>query len=353
MRKLVAIIGIIMMVLSCNEKQKDTSVLKTNETSSKQKKRDLDELKYVLNDSFPLGDVRRYGVFPNKGIPNHPVTDKNVIQTAIDISEKLGIELYFPKGYYREGLIIKGKENVKIKFDEAEFSGPIYIIEDENKKGSKNIEFRGKVVTYTKFFTSYSSGIKIEKVHVKSNDTLSNYKKRSSGAEIYRGTEDLIIKELIIDDLGSGDEEFLTASAALQIHGWGANPKDIQINSVHIKSSDKHGAYITGDDIFIDELKIDAFGVGQQKYMTRMQDAAEGEEKQITGLWLNKCNNSILGDVFINTEKSKGKYALWLDSGGEINKPTAVEYVKLIGGDQKLPIYAEEDTNIVVKSVEK
>ncbi len=310
-----------------------------------------EELKYVINDSFPVGDVRRYGIAVDGGNPIHPLTKKPTYETVCDISQELGIEIFFPKGYYKDGLIIRGKKNVTINFDESEFAGPIYIIEDNDKNRSENIVFKGVVTTYNKFYTRYSSDISIDTLNIISNIDLSQNKLRSLGCDIFRGTESLDIKSLFIDDLGSGANDYLTSSA-LSIHGWSANPKNVTINDVHIESSDLHGAYITGEEIIIENITIESFGRGNSKPSLRMQDTAKGEEQYITGLWLNICNNSTIGNVTINTEKSKGKYAVWLDSGN-VGKPTVIENITLIGGDSKLPIYAEETTNVVVERLEK
>lgn len=345
---------LLVFVVSCKKdaKNKNTTIEDNSEETLVENKINQEELKYVVNESFPVGDVRRYGIKVDGGNPTHPFTNKPTYETVCDISQELGIEIFFPKGFYKDGLIIRGKENVTINFDGAEFAGPIYIIEDKDKKESRNITFKGKVTSYTKFHTRYSSKITIDTLYIKTNDELSQNKLRSSGCDIFRGTENLKIKSLIIDDLGSGNKEFLTSTAALLIHGWGANPKDVIIDNVHIKTSDRHGAYVTGNDIIIENLTIDAFGLGESKSMATMQDAAKGEEQNITGLWVNNCNNSIFGNVKINTNKSKGKYAVWLDTG-DAASPTIIEGVVLNGGDSRLPIYAEETTNVVIKSLDK
>lgn len=352
--KFLTIVALLIFTISCKNDTKNVDQNTRDDDKDKlvTEQANPEELKYVINDSFPVGDVRRYGITVDGGNPTHPFTNKPTYETVCDISQELGIEIFFPKGYYKDGLIIRGKENVTINFDQAEFAGPIYIMEDKDKNESRNITFKGEVITYTKFHTRYSSKIDINKLHIKSNDTLSNYKKRSSGCDIFRGTDNLKIKSLVIDDSGSGSEEFLTSTAALLIHGWGANPKDVMIENVHIKSSDRHGAYITGNNIIIENISIDAFGLGESKSMASMQDASKGEEQNITGLWINNCNNSIFGNVKINTNNSKGKYAVWLDTG-DTAKPSIVESVTLNGGDGKLPIFAEETTNTVIKSLEK
>ena len=150
------------------------------------------------------------------------------------------------------------------------------------------------------------------------------------------------------------DDSFKRIRAAVQVHGWNENPEDIIIEKIHIKSSDRHGVYLTGRNHIINEIVIDKFGIGNTKDIQDIDDSdiSKKETSLITGLWLNKCDNTTIGSVIINTKESKGKYALWLDSG-DIGKPTIIESLVLKGGDEKLPIYAEDITNVVVKSVEK
>ena len=350
MKNILITLALSLLTLSCKDKKEETPV-KLEETTVITKV-NKEELKYVVNESFPVGDVRRYGIRVEGGDPKHKVSNKNTTQTIFDLAEKENIKLFFPKGFYNFGLYLKGRQNIEITFDDASFSGPLYIIENEEKKKSSNITLKGKLTTYFKTFIRNSKEIEIEKLNIVTDVDKNSAKLRSMGCDIYVGSEDIYISQLYIDDLGSGNESYANSRAALQVHGWNNNPKNLVIDKVHIKSSDKHGIYLTGEDHLINKVIIDKFGTGSIKETRDLDDSKKGETQNVTGLWLNKCNNSTINSVEINTQNSKGKYAVWLDSGITA-KQSIIELLTLKGGDNKLPIYAQEDTNVLVKSVEK
>ncbi|MBQ4801410.1 hypothetical protein J8L88_01005 [Aquimarina sp. MMG015] len=305
--------------------------------------------KYVINGDYRIGDVRRYGCMPNSTIGNHPYSKKHTLETILDIAEK-GIEITFPEGYYKSELVFKGRENVKVNFNKAEFGGSIQIIDDAIKKiKSSNIILKGQLTTYTKFFTRNSNEIYVEDLIIRSDTTKSLLGLRSMGCDIYAGTKNLRMNNLVVGDLGSGSEKYKFSRAALQIHGWGNNPEGIIIKKVLIKSSDRHGVYLTGDRHKIDELIVDNFGVGSVINMESLEDAQKEESKMISGVWFNKCNNSEIGSIEINKTNSKGRYSIWFDEG-KFEEPTIIEHLILIGKTEKLPINSNDAfTNVLVK----
>lgn len=310
-----------------------------------------EELNYVLVDSFPVGDIRRYGIKIGGGDPKHPYTKELTTQSLFELAEKEKIELFFPKGFYNFGLYFKGVKNVIIKFDDAEFAGPIYITEDKDKEESSDIEFKGTLSTYYKFFSRNCSDITIENLIIKSDITKNAAGLRSMGCDIYGGSNYISFKNLVIEDLGSGSEKYGLSRAALQVHGWNNNPMGLSIDKIHIKSSDRHGVYLTGKEHSIGQIIIDKFGVGDINDTRGLEDSDEGEYKNITGVWLNRFTNSQIDKITINTKGSKGKYAIWLDAGN-IGEPSIIGELVLNGGDRELPIFADEITNTVVQRLE-
>lgn len=355
MKKIIAITIFLITIsffVSCKKNtEKVNSNIEIQKTNDKVNKK---ELKYVLNDSFPIGDVRRYGIKVGKGNPIHPVTGEPTIESLFKLASEEGITLFFPKGFYDFGLYFIGDKNIKIKVNKSEFSGPIYIIEDEEKNPSTNIKIEGELITYYKLFIRLSSDIDIENLKILSNLEKNSAKLESMGCDIYAGSNDIYISNLFIENLGSNSPNYKNSRAALQVHGWNNNPNGLIIDNLHIKSSEKHGVYLTGSDHIIKNMIIDSFGLGEINGTNGLDDTdlKEKETNKVTGLWLNKCNNTIIESVTINTNDSKGEYALWLDSGN-IGQPTIIEELILNGGDKSLPIFAEDDTNVVVKSVEK
>lgn len=347
--KNIIVILLLISVLSC--KEKNQKVPSQNETQPKEETINKEEeLKYVINDSYPIGDVRRYGIMPNIGIGKHPVTQKNSVETVLDIAEKLNIQIVFPEGYYPIHLLIRGRENINIHFENASIGGYVQITEKEDKVSSK-IKFTGTVNIYDLLLVRKAIDVDFEKVNLLSDISKSTFKNRNKGFRIYNGVETIKIKELNIEDLGSGkDKAYQRVHAALLAV---EAPKELFIDKIHIKSSDRHGIYLTGSDHIIENIIIDKFGTGEIDNMAYMPDLIDKENtKKIAGVWLSRCNNSIIGNILVNTANSKGTYAIRLDNGN-LNMPTIIESVVLEGGDDKLPIYAEENTNAVIKSLEK
>ena len=231
--------------------------------------------------------------------------------------------------------------------------GPIYIIEDENGNESSDLVFKGTVTTYYKFFSRNCSDITIENLIIKTDKSKNSGGLRSMGCDIYAGSIDLSFKSILIEDLGSDDEiKYGLSRAAFIAHGWNNNPSGLVIDKLHVKSSDRHGVYITGSDHSIGEIIVDQFGVGTMKGMRGLEDAQKGVADGAVGVWLNKLTNSQIDRITINTANSKGQYSLLLDRGA-IPEPSTIDAIKLIGGEKKLPIFANDLTNIVVRSNEK
>lgn len=346
------IILLFIILFSCkNTENENKSKVETEE------KIEFNELDFVINDSYKIGDVRRYGVMPDEPIVKNVKTNRNAIESVIDLAEKSGIKMTFPKGFYNDGLYIKGRSNIELNFEEAEFSGPINIIENENKVWSKDIKLTGTVITYYKLFVRYAKDIEIENLSIKSDSQKNIANLRSMGCDIYAGTQYLFIKNLHIEDLGSEqdtNQSFKLTRAAIQVHGFNENPSNVIIQKILINSSDRHGIYLTGNNHQIDEIVINKFGVGSLENIQGLDDTdlLAKETNQITGVWLNKCNNSAIGSITINTKNSKGTYSVWLDEGN-IGEPTTIEKVTLIGGDKQLPIFANELSNCVIRKVIK
>ena len=336
-----------LLVVSCkNENSKE--IIKKD--VKKEKKINKLELEYAINKEYKIGDVRRYGVMPNEGVGNHPISKKNSFETIFDIAEKTGMKIVFPKGYYPANLLIKGRKNLNIHFEDAFFGGYVQVIEKDSVF-CENVSLSGTLNVYDLMIIRNSKKTTIENLNIISDIEKNTFKTRSKGVRIYEGVEELKIKNVIIEDLGSGKApDYERVHAAFLATGA---PEDIIIDKLHIKSSDRHGVYLTGSDHAIENIIIDQFGVGSIAEMANMPDVIyQSSAKELTGVWLSRCNNSIIGNIIINTSNSKGKYAIRLDNG-TISETTEVNSVRLIGGDKKLSIYAEEDTNIVVKSVEK
>lgn len=330
------------IITSCKENKKETIKNSISEIET------FNDIDYVVNNNFSEGDVRRYGIFPDSAYSKvHPFTKMTKLETVLKLSADHNIEMIFPEGHYAEALIIEGKDNISLKFENAEFGGVIQIIDDESIESS-NINFKGRLTTYSGFFTRKSSNISVEDLIIKTDISKNIYDLRSRGCQIYAGTKNIKINNLIIEDLGSGNEKYTYASSALAIEGWNNNPENVQIKKIHIKSTDRHGIYITGEDHLIDEVIIERFGVGSAIDMAPMQDAQKGEETEFKALWINKCYNSFIEKITINEQGSKGKYTAHFDYGDK-SRPFTIGVFKVINDNPNINILEEDPNGVIIE----
>lgn len=344
MKKTLSFIVLILVVISCKDSSKNgtnNSELTISEV--------FNDSSYVLNANYPIGDVRRYGVFPDSIHPSgHPFTKTTRLETILNLSEDHDIEMIFPKGYYNKTLVIKGRKGIKLNFKNAEFGGMVQIFEQDSVMSS-NINFKGNLITYGGFFTRNSNSINIEDITIKSNPDKNLNKLRSKGCNIYAGSRNIKINNLIVEDLGSGSDAYKYVNSALSIEGWNNNPKNVQIGKVHIKSTDRHGVYITGTDHLIGEVIIDKFGIGSAEGMSPMQDAVKGEEVEFKALWINKCYNSSIESVTINEKDSKAKYTAHFDSGDK-TQPFIIGQLNILNDNPGISILEDESHGIIIES---
>lgn len=308
--KKVSLIILFALILSCqNEK-------KSSENTTLKVDKYVDSV-YTLNDAFKIGDVRRYGVEPGKGIGQHPKLLKDKLEVLLDISE-LGIELYFPGGVYDRTLNVENRNKVKIVSDSALFTGAINI------KNSTEIEIDGIVQSLSRFYTQNSNNININTIITKTDTITKASNLRSTGCSIHGGSKNVTIKKILIKDSGSGSDAYKYIKGGLVIHGHNNEPRDIKIDSAIVESSDRHGAYLSGEDIEIKYLHIKKFGIGSADNMAPMEGGIDGEQKDFAGLWIKNCHDSFIDKAIINAEYSKGKYTINFDIGEEF-RPTTIE----------------------------
>lgn len=309
----------------------------------------IDEKNYVLDSLYPVGDVRRYGIYPDSlNNTKHPNTGKYRIQTLLDFAEESGIIISFPKGYYGANLMIDSRQNINFNFNQAEFS--LVYITDVGGTESKNINFGGTLIVHNRFGTFNSKYIHVDSLILKTNKKKSLEKLRNKGCHIYKGTKYLKINYLEIDDFGSGSKLYRNNHAALAIDGQGDNPENIWIRKVIIHSSDRHGMYVTGRNHFFEEVLIENYGIGDTHFMSQMQDAAKEDMKILSGLWINRCNNTTFNKVTIKTKKAKQGFPLKLDEG-KPDEPTFINELILDVPYEDELVVDDVLTNVLVKKI--
>lgn len=342
-RNFTLIITLFLLAFSC-EKTKSLS-------EPKEEIIQIDEKNYVLDSTYQIGDARRYGIYPD-GVNNnmkHPNTGKYKIQTLLDFAEESQITINFPKGYYGINIIIQSRENVNLHFNQSEFN--LIHITDEQRKESKNINLKGTLILYNQFGSYNSRNIELDSLILKSDINKNLEKLRNKGCHIYKGTKNLNIKYLEVNDLGSGEEKYKNTHAALAIDGQDNNPQKISIQKTLIKSSDRHGAYITGSNHFFEEIVIEKYGLGSTDGMKGMQDANFEDAFVLSGLWINRCNDCIFNSVTITTKHSQNGIPLKLDEGN-IDAPTFINKLNLDVNYRDSLVLDNEITNVLVKKVE-
>ena len=312
----------------------------------------FNESDYVVNIHFKVGDVRRYGVFPDSAFAaNHPFTKESKMKTVLDLAENHGIELFFPKGNYKGALVLDSRKNLDIRFDLAEFD-VIHITNDATSKVTpENINLKGQIIVYDRLGITEAHKISIDTVYLKSNTEKNLRQMRGRGCHIYHGCNDIKIKYLEIEDFGSGDKSYQHNHAALAIDGYKNNPINVQIEKLYIKSTDRHGIYITGQGHDIGEVVIDRFGMGSSKEMSGMQDAQKNEEKEFKAIWINKCYNSSIKKITINEKNSKGKYTAHFDSGTQ-EKPVKIGVIKILNDNPKINILKEDPNGVIINTID-
>ena len=305
------LILITLIVFSCKT---DKKRLNTDKSLS------IDDSAYVIDSTYSKGDVRRYGVIPGKGIGQHPKILKDKLDVLLDIAES-GITITFPEGVYNRTFNIINRSNIHIIANNALFTGSIII------NNSNSIIAEGTIQTLLQFVTNESENLIFENIIIKTDTALSGNGKRSYGCSIHGGTKNLKIKKLVVEDVGSGSEEYKFVKGGLVVHGHNNEPQKISIDSVLIQSSDRHGAYLTGSEINIKYLRVNKFGLGSSDQMAPMEGGINGEQRNFAGLWIKNCFNSKIEKAIIDLNGSNGKFSYNFDIGESFRPFTIGELI--------------------------
>ncbi|AUS05219.1 hypothetical protein [Pseudotamlana carrageenivorans] len=82
-----------------------------------------------------------------------------------------------------------------------------------------------------------------------------------------------------------------------------------------------------------------------------MQDSTKGEERELSGLWINRCNDCVFEEVTIITKNSPHGIPLKLDEG-KANHPTFINKL-IFDTPYKDPMVLDNVlTNVLVKRLE-
>lgn len=345
MKKYICILLILTLSLGCkneSKKQKKNDATEANEEKSKAQNELITKL--TLDETFETTDVRRYGVFPDKDLGTHPSTGNKKMDELLNLAG-LGVKLTFPQGIYKTVLNLSNKKDIELNFDNAVFTGAI-LIYGAAENYAKNITLNGELISYNTLSISYADKIKIDRLIIRNNKDLNISGYNSTGCNIYTGTMSLYMNYLEIEGTGSDGDQYRYTPAALMIHGKVPVPNDILINQAIIKSSDRHGAYLSGKFIEIEKINIQSYAQGKIDNMIPIAYTVGGDEKKITGVWLNDFEDSRIEALQIDTSNSpKATDAIYLDSG-DITFPSVISKAELKGN--KITVRKAEATNVEI-----
>lgn len=311
------LIILFLLFFSCHNKKDDRKIIDRKELNSL----------YTVDSVYSINDVRRYGVFPERGIGIHPKLKKDKLEVLLDVAES-GIKLFFPKGYYSRSLKIINRKKVEIDFYKAVFNGAIEI------KNSNDVKLLGDITSYTQLYVRESENITLGNIVLKSEINKNANGNRNFGCSIHAGTKNFYANKIVIEDLTS-NPKFKYVKAAFIVHGHNNEPENIKIDSVIVNSSDRHGVYLTGDKIDLGYVSIRKFGIGTSEGMFPMEGGIEGEQYDFSGLWIKNAFDSKIGKVVIDVSDSKGKYSVNFDVG-EYFRPCVIDTLIIKGDNPKL-----------------
>lgn len=304
---------------------------------------DINDLAYVIDTTYQKGDVRRYGIYPNRSFSN-----KTWNQVAHLASK--GMPITFQKGMYHGNFVFKGIDNITMHFKEATIAGGIQIINDKEKL-SNNINLLGNLTVLDKVFIKQSEAIKFENLSIVS-DTIHNiYQKQNRGLSIYAGSKKINIDTLkIIDTGGSSDSFYKYSASALQVHGYNNNPEDLNIGYLYIKNAERTALYLTGNNHHIKKIDIDNFGFGSNDNMFGLEDAKPKAQEVFAGAWFNKCNDCTIDTLFIKAKQNNTTFSAKFGLG-VYSKPCIINNIGFNEYAQQMPIEDDLLTNVLVKRI--
>ncbi|MGB0357159.1 MAG: hypothetical protein ACPGC2_00375 [Flavobacteriaceae bacterium] len=302
----------------------------------------IEDSKWVIDSTLPKGHIGRYGILPNTYYSDAQV--KKVLEM-----NALGVELFFPNDTYDINLVFDSSKGNKIVFDNTTIKGRLYIIGSDGAL-SKDIQLLGKLKVLDKVFLRHAQNIKLETLKVISDPTNSKRGTDNPGVSIYAGVDTLILDSLFIENPTQNNQDHNKFSAAaLQVHGWNNNPKNISIDYVYIKNSGRSAVYLTGENHEIGTLIIDSFGGTEDTNMAGLEDAIPGDEKKYKALWINKCNNCIVYEAEIIQELNENTHHLAVGIG-DTSKPSIIEQLSFVSDNGEVSVLERIPSNVIVRN---
>ena len=254
----------------------------------------IDGLAY-LDNQYPVGDCRRYGIFPDGTTNWEGLYGKRVTAWAqcCAIPKITG---YVPPGILNTGFNFVGSEiqGIRIYFDRVEVRGIFHVMSSAIPAAIDPILydmwFLGEITCFDRLGITNVGALKFGKVKF-ANDPAKNISTPGVGGRglhAYFGIDGLEFEEL--DFLGCVSTN--NTDACFSIDGATKNPKGIRSKYTRIRASDTHAMYLTGSDHQFDHLLIDSYGLVGYGGSGMQDSTGLPQSQEVCGLWANRVWNS-------------------------------------------------------------
>lgn len=241
----------------------------------------------VINDFYPVGDVRRYGVFPD-GVTNWESTYPARITAIFANSILTGITIYWPPGDYATSLNIGvAYSGSKMFFDHAVFYGIVHWV-----SGVSYLSWLGVFSTYDRFGITAGgcTGCRAGTIICLSDPAKNVATVGGAG----RGAHIVAASDFQFDLIDVVD----CGAAAASLPGDPGNMAAVFIESqgqsgtrgrIRVRQSQTNGVFINGLDIDVDII-VEGYGAQAIDVGSSSLEGLSNAETELgTGVMLHRC----------------------------------------------------------------
>lgn len=284
----------------------------------------------VMYRQYPVGDVRRYGVFPD-GVTNWESTYPERM-TAIYANSCLpNVWAVWPRGYYATSINLSGGSGGGANYsgsrmyaDLAEFGGVLHLID-----GITDVKWLGDWTSYDRLGLANAKRCEFGIVRLKNDFTKNVGGLGCRGYHLLSST-DIVFDRFYIDDMAQtiagapNDPSNWAAFAVQNIDVPTEGGYRITGNGIYIRNSQGHGFYCNAVDLNVGEVIIDGYGnmvidlTGAPGGESLIDADSKAQSQQGCGLWINRSNGHI-GYLRIrqsNAAPANDIYTLLIDETG-------------------------------------
>lgn len=269
----------------------------------------------ILDYSYPVGDVRRYGVTPD-GVTNWEGSFASRVAAIFANSCLAGVTIYWPPGEYATGLnLTSAYVGSKMYFDHAKFFNILHVIDNVT-----DVQWLGTVYTYDRLGT-IGSRLRFGTV-ILLNDATKNPQGTGNRGVHILGGEDISWDDIIVENTGPTSSVLPGAQTIWAAFTAQGNPRNLRGHSIWVKNAQGHGVYINAYDVNIGLIKVDGYGNQAIDFTgaSYLQDSdSEAQSEQGCGVWLNRWTGYI-GRIVVgqsNATPADDMYSVLVDETGK------------------------------------